>query len=111
MSCRKNDLIRKNLYQVFKTICTKKKWEKKANQNEFTNEKVIKKKDHKLYIKCKSCNNLFDSCNYATKADFKNVTDVDTSDFPKRTDWTDLKANVSKLDIEKLKKVPSNEVV
>ena len=39
------------------------------------------------------------------------MTGVDTSGFPKRTDWANLKSNVGKLDIEKLKKVPSNEVV
>ena len=40
--------------------------------------------------------------NYATKADFKNVTGVDRSDFAKKTDLT----NVDKLDIDKLKNVP-----
>ena len=46
--------------------------------------------------------------NYATKADFKNATGVDTSDFAKKTDLANLKSDVDKLDIDKLKNVPSN---
>ena len=45
---------------------------------------------------------------YATKANLKNATGVDTSDFAKKTDLTNLKSGVGKLDIEKLKNVPSN---
>ena len=48
-----------------------------------------------------------DLSNYATKADLKNVTDVDTSDFVKKVDLANLKSNVNKLDIDKLKNVPS----
>ena len=44
-----------------------------------------------------------DLSNYATKADFKNVTGVDSSDFAKKTDLADLKSDVDKLDIDKLK--------
>ena len=46
--------------------------------------------------------------NYATKADLKNATGVDTSDFAKKTDLAYLKSHVEKLDIDKLKHVPSN---
>ena len=46
--------------------------------------------------------------NYATKADFKNVTGVDTSDFAIKTDLANLKSDVDKLDINKLKNVPTN---
>ena len=49
-----------------------------------------------------------DFYNYATKADLKNATGVDTSDFAKKTDLANLKSDVDKLDIDKLKKVPSN---
>ena len=49
-----------------------------------------------------------DLSNYATKADVKNATDVDTSDFAKKTDLANLKSDVNKLDIDKLKNVPSN---
>ena len=45
---------------------------------------------------------------YATKADFKNVTAVGTSQFAKEIDLANSKSNVDKLDIDKLKNVPSN---
>ena len=48
-----------------------------------------------------------DLSNYATKSDFKNATGVDTSDFGKKTDLANLKSDVDKLDIDKLKVVPS----
>ena len=46
--------------------------------------------------------------NYATKADLKNAKGVDTSDFAKNTDSANLKSDVDKSDIDKLKNVPSN---
>ena len=49
-----------------------------------------------------------DLSNYATKADFKNATGMDTSKFAKRIDLASLKSNVNKLDIDKLKNVPTN---
>ena len=48
-----------------------------------------------------------DLSNYATKADIKNETGVVTSDFPKKTDSTNLKSDVDKLDNDELKNVPS----
>ena len=45
---------------------------------------------------------------YATKSDFKNATGVDTSDFAKRTDLDNLKSDIDKIDIDKLKNVTSN---
>ena len=48
---------------------------------------------------------LFD---YTTKADLKNAAGVDTSKFAKKVDLASLKSNVEKLDIDKLKIVPSN---
>ena len=42
-----------------------------------------------------------DPYNYATKADLKNVTGVDTSTFPKKVDLANLKSNENKLDIDK----------
>ena len=45
--------------------------------------------------------------NCATKAYLKNVTGVDTSDFAKKADLAILKSDVDKLDIDKLKNVPS----
>ena len=47
-----------------------------------------------------------DLSNYATKADLKNATGVDTSDFAKKTDLANLKSDVDKLDIDKLKNIP-----
>ena len=46
--------------------------------------------------------------NYATKTDIKTGTGVDTSSFAKKTDLANLNSDVDKLDIEKLKNVPSN---
>ena len=51
-----------------------------------------------------------DLSNYATKADLKNATGVDTSDFAKKTDSANLKSDVNKLDIDKLKNVPTNVI-
>ena len=45
--------------------------------------------------------------NYATKADLKNATGVDTLNFAKKTDYH-LKPGVDKLDTDKLKNVPSS---
>ena len=49
-----------------------------------------------------------DLCNYATKVDLKNATGVDKSKFAKKVDLTNLESNVDKLDIDKLKNVPTN---
>ena len=46
--------------------------------------------------------------NYATKADFQNAAGVDTSDFSKKNDLSNLKSDVDKLDIDKLKNVTAN---
>ena len=42
--------------------------------------------------------------NYVTKADFKNETGFDTSDFAEKTDLANLKSYVDELDIDKLNK-------
>ena len=49
-----------------------------------------------------------DLSNYATKADLKKAAGVDTSKFTKKFDLATLKSNVDKLDIDKLKNVPTN---
>ena len=46
--------------------------------------------------------------NYATKADLKNLTRVDISGLPKKTDLANLKPNIDKFDIDKSKNVTSN---
>ena len=48
-----------------------------------------------------------DLSNYATKSDLKIATEVDTSIFAKKVDLANLKNNVDKLDIDKLKNVPT----
>ena len=45
--------------------------------------------------------------NYATKADLKNATCVDSSDFAKKTNLASLKSDIDKLDIDKFKNVPN----
>ena len=49
-----------------------------------------------------------DLSNYATNANLKNATSVDTSKFAKKVDLANLKSNVDKLGIDKLKNVPTN---
>ena len=49
-----------------------------------------------------------DLSNYGTKPDLKNATGVDTSKFAKKVDLANLRSNVDKLDIDKLKNVPTN---
>ena len=46
-----------------------------------------------------------DFSNYATKADLKNATGVDTSKFAKKVDLAHLKTDLDKINIEKLKNV------
>ena len=54
-----------------------------------------------------------DLSNYATKADLKNETEVDTSQLASKSDLASLKAEVDKIDVDKLKlsNVVNNEVV
>ena len=47
-----------------------------------------------------------DLSNYATKADIKNISHVDTSSFALKTNLASLKTEVDKLDIYKLAPVP-----
>ena len=49
-----------------------------------------------------------DLLNYATKADIKNISHVDTSSFALKTSLPDLKTEVDKLDIEKLVPAPTD---
>ena len=46
-----------------------------------------------------------DLSNYAIKADIKNISHVDTSSFPLKTNLANLKSEVDKLNIDKLKPV------
>ena len=47
-----------------------------------------------------------DLSNYATKADIKNISHVDTSTFALKSNLANLKIEVDKLDIDKLVPVP-----
>ena len=49
-----------------------------------------------------------DLSNYATKADIKNISHVDTSSFALKTNLTNLKTEVDKLDIDKLAPIPTD---
>ena len=49
-----------------------------------------------------------DLSNYATKADIKNISHVDTSSFALKTNLANLKTEVDKLDIDKLVPVPDD---
>ena len=49
-----------------------------------------------------------DLSNYATNADLKIAKTADTSKFAKKVDLANLKSNVDKLDIDKIKNVLSN---
>ena len=54
----------------------------------------------------KNINVKVDISNYATKADIKNISHVDTSSFASKTNLANLKTEVDKLDIDKLAPVP-----
>ena len=49
-----------------------------------------------------------DLSNYATNTDLSNITHVDTSPFVLKTNLASLKTKVDKLDIDKLKIVPTD---
>ena len=49
-----------------------------------------------------------DLSNYATKADLKNATGIDISKLAAKSDLVSLKAEVDKIDADKLKNVPDN---
>ena len=50
----------------------------------------------------------FDLSNYATKADIKNISHVDTSSFALKSNLASLKTKVDKLGINKLVPVPGD---
>ena len=49
-----------------------------------------------------------DLSNYVTNTDIKNISHVDTSSFALRTNLANLKTEVDKLDINKLKPIPED---
>ena len=46
--------------------------------------------------------------NYVTEADLKNATGIDTSKLATKSDLASLKAEVDKIDVDKLKTVPDD---
>ena len=64
------------------------------------------------YPPCRSSsdniNVKLDLVNYATKTDLKNITHVDVSTFASKTNFASLKAEVDKIDTDKLKTVPAD---
>ena len=112
----------------------------KTSQKEFRVEKVKKRKGDKIKVKWKGYNSSFNSwidkkdyiwvsicqnwnhqeeeckLNYIClimqqKADLKNATGCDTSKFAKKVDLANIKSNVHKLYINKLKNVPTNKAI
>ena len=58
-----------------------------------------------------SSNNIkveLDLANYATKDDVKNITHIDVSSFASKTNLAALKAEVDKIDVDKLKTTPTD---
>ena len=58
-----------------------------------------------------SSNNIkvkLDLVNYSTKTDLKNITHVDVSNFASKTNLAALKAEVDKIDADKLKTTPAD---
>ena len=53
-------------------------------------------------------NIIVDLSNYATKADIKNISRVDTSSFALKTNLANLKTETDKLDIDKLVPAPTD---
>ena len=51
---------------------------------------------------------VFDLSDYATKKELEHATGIDTSDLAAKKDFIALKAEVDKLDINKLVNVPSS---
>ena len=56
----------------------------------------------------KNINVKVDLSNYVTKTDIKNISHIDTSTFALKTNLANLKTEVDKLDIDKLKSLPNN---
>ena len=49
-----------------------------------------------------------DLSNYTTKADLKNATGIDTSNLALKSNLAKLKAEIYKIDVDKLKLVPAD---
>ena len=77
--------------------------------------KNYKKLNHKMsayYPPYRSSSNNIkvelDLANYATKTDLKNITHVDVSSFESKTNLAALKTEEDKIDVDKLKRTPTD---
>ena len=57
---------------------------------------------------CENIKIKIDLSNYAAKADIKDITHVDTSNFALTTNLANIKTEVDKLDIDKLVPIPAD---
>ena len=78
-------------------------WIDKKDILQKISEYFPKPSSHEENIKVK-----IDLTNYATKEDIKNITHVDTSNFALKTNLSNLKTEVDKLDIDKLVSIPND---
>ena len=66
-------------------------------------KKILYKNDWSLKTFGRNIDAKVDLSNYATKADVKNITHIDTVNFASETNLAHLKTEINKLDTDKLK--------
>ena len=66
-------------------------------------KKILYKNDRSLKTSGRNIDAKVDLSNYATKADVKNITHIDTVDFASEMNLAHLKTEINKLDTDKLK--------
>ena len=66
-------------------------------------KKILYKNDRLLKTFGRNIDAKVDLSNYATKADVKNITHIDTVNFASETNLAHLKTEINKLDTDKLK--------
>ena len=66
-------------------------------------KKILYKNDRSLNTFGRNIDAKVDLSNYATKADVKNITHIDTVNFASETNLAHLKTEINKLDTDKLK--------
>ena len=72
-------------------------------------KKTLYKNENKPYEPSGGDINVkFDLSNFATKADLKNATGIDTCKLAAKSDLVSLKAEIDKIDVDKLKAVPDD---
>ena len=100
--------VEKLIKRKVDTRCAKWKWYDSSfnswieKKNAYMSEYVPEPKSSGLSVKVE-----LNMSNYAIKSDLKTATDVDTSKFGKTFGLANLKCNVDKLGIGKLKNIPT----